>query len=83
LEGIQLLKNLKKYKIRQVKFYQEHNSKGLFQKQKILEIEIFRMNMPLGDGNKLKKLMKKIGIKNKIMPLNNNMKRISSIKQKK
>lgn len=39
--------------------------------------------MLLGDGSKHKKSMNRIGIKNKTMHLNNNMKRKSFIKLKK
>jgi len=41
------------------------------------------MSMQLGDGSKHKRLINKIGIKNKMMLLSNNMKRKNCMKPKK
>jgi hypothetical protein len=49
-----------------VKFYQDHNLSVQFQNQKIFEIEISMMNMPLGVGSKPKRQMNNNGMRKRM-----------------
>lgn len=69
LVAIQSSRRQRKFKTKQVKFFQELSLGSPSQSSRTSEIVILMMSMQLGDGNKLKKIMKKNGMKERTMPL--------------